>query len=42
MQARKDLLHCWSILLKQKVGETYCCVQYFEEHFELLDSLVVW
>jgi calcium binding protein 39 len=41
-ETRKDLLHCWSILLKQKVGDTYCCVQYFEEHFELLDSLVVW
>jgi calcium binding protein 39 len=40
-ETRKDLLHCWSILLKQKVGDTYCCVQYFEEHFELLDSLVV-
>ncbi|KAL0647506.1 hypothetical protein Bca4012_045797 [Brassica carinata] len=40
-ETRKDLLHCWSILLKQKVGEAYCCVQYFEEHFELLDCLVV-
>ena len=36
------MVHCWSILLKQKVGSTYCCVQYIEEHFELLDFLVVW
>ncbi|KAF4358864.1 hypothetical protein CsatB_026050 [Cannabis sativa] len=40
-EARKDLAHCWSILLRQKVGSTYCCVQYIEEHFELLDFLVV-
>ncbi|KAJ0092901.1 hypothetical protein Patl1_25502 [Pistacia atlantica] len=40
-EARKDLVHCWSILLKQKVGSTYCCVQYIENHFELLDFLVV-
>ncbi|KAK3189870.1 hypothetical protein Dsin_029431 [Dipteronia sinensis] len=39
--ARKDLVHCWSILLKQKVGSTHCCVQYIENHFELLDFLVV-
>ena len=24
MQARKDLVHCWSILLKQKVESRYC------------------
>jgi len=41
-EARKDLVHCWSILLKQKVGTTFCCVQYIENHLELLDSLVVW
>ncbi|KAF4358712.1 hypothetical protein G4B88_015063 [Cannabis sativa] len=41
-EARKDLAHCWSILLRQKVGSTYCCVQYIEEHFELLDFLVVY
>ncbi|KAE8076928.1 hypothetical protein FH972_015546 [Carpinus fangiana] len=41
-EARKDLVHCWSILLKQKVGTTFCCVQYIENHMELLDSLVVW
>ncbi|KAI9194932.1 hypothetical protein LWI28_010226 [Acer negundo] len=40
-EARKDLVHCWSILLKQKVGSTHCCVQYIENHFELLDFLVV-
>ncbi|XP_059452972.1 uncharacterized protein LOC132183626 [Corylus avellana] len=41
-EARKDLVHCWSIFLKQKVGTTFCCVQYIENHLELLDSLVVW
>ncbi|GLU08273.1 hypothetical protein SLE2022_251960 [Rubroshorea leprosula] len=40
-EARKDLVHCWSILLKQKVDSTYCCVQYIENHLELLDFLVV-
>ncbi|GAV63344.1 Mo25 domain-containing protein [Cephalotus follicularis] len=40
-EARKDLVHCWCILLKQKVGSTYCCLQYIENHFELLDFLVV-
>ncbi|XP_056175667.1 uncharacterized protein LOC115693259 isoform X4 [Syzygium oleosum] len=40
-EARKDLVYCWAILLKQKVGSTYCCVEYIENHFELLDSLVV-
>ncbi|KAJ7954999.1 Calcium-binding protein 39 [Quillaja saponaria] len=40
-EARKDLVHCWSILLKQKVDTTYCCVEYIEKHFELLDFLVV-
>ncbi|KAH9765422.1 protein mo25 [Citrus sinensis] len=40
-EARKDLVHCWSILLKQKVDSTYCCVQFIENHFELLDFLVV-
>ncbi|KAJ1297048.1 hypothetical protein BS78_01G348500 [Paspalum vaginatum] len=37
---RKDLVHCWCILLRQKVDETYCCVQYIENHLELLDFLV--
>ncbi|KAK6265511.1 hypothetical protein QUC31_016348 [Theobroma cacao] len=40
-EARKDLVHCWSILLKQKVDSTYCCVEYIENHLELLDFLVV-
>ncbi|THG04434.1 hypothetical protein TEA_003282 [Camellia sinensis var. sinensis] len=40
-EARKDLVHCWSILLKQKGDSTYCCVQYLENHLELLDFLVV-
>nr|XP_048333323.1 calcium-binding protein 39 [Ziziphus jujuba var. spinosa] len=40
-EARKDLVHCWSILLKQKIGSTYCCVEYIENHLELLDFLVV-
>ena len=41
-QTRKDLVHCWSILLKQKVGSAYCCLEYIENHLELLDFLVVW
>ncbi|XP_042518730.1 calcium-binding protein 39-like [Macadamia integrifolia] len=40
-EARKDLVHCWSILLRQMVGSTYCCVDYIENHLELLDFLVV-
>ncbi|XP_024986360.1 calcium-binding protein 39 isoform X2 [Cynara cardunculus var. scolymus] len=39
-EARKDLVQCWSILLKQKVGSTYCCVQFLENHSDLLDFLV--
>lgn len=42
LQARKDLVHCWCILLRQKVDESYCCVQYIENHVDLLDFLVVW
>ncbi|KAH7666938.1 Mo25-like protein [Dioscorea alata] len=41
-QARKDLGHCWCILLSQKVGSSYCCVDYIENHVELLDFLIVW
>ncbi|KAL6838266.1 hypothetical protein ACP4OV_031938 [Aristida adscensionis] len=37
---RKDLVYCWSILLRQQVDENYCCVQYLENHLELLDFLV--
>ncbi|KAK8572998.1 hypothetical protein V6N13_048560 [Hibiscus sabdariffa] len=40
-EARKDLVHCWSILLKQQVDSTYCCVEYIEKNLELLDFLVV-
>ncbi|XP_060217741.1 uncharacterized protein LOC132645026 isoform X1 [Lycium barbarum] len=40
-EARKNLVHCWSIMLKQKVDSTFCCVQYMEKHLELLDFLVV-
>lgn len=40
-EARKNLVHCWSIMLKQKVDSTFCCVQYMERHLELLDFLVV-
>ncbi|XP_028796322.1 calcium-binding protein 39 isoform X2 [Neltuma alba] len=40
-EARKDLVHCWSILLKHKVDSKYCCVEYLEQHAELLDFLVV-
>ncbi|KAL5219583.1 hypothetical protein ABZP36_020267 [Zizania latifolia] len=37
---RKDLVHCWCVLLRQKVDESYCCVKYIENHLELLDFLV--
>ncbi|KAL4271473.1 hypothetical protein GQ457_13G015120 [Hibiscus cannabinus] len=40
-EVRKDLVHCWSILLKQQVDSTYCCVEYIEKNLELLDFLVV-
>ncbi|OWM78519.1 calcium-binding protein 39 isoform X2 [Punica granatum] len=40
-ETRKDIVYCWSILLKQKVGSTYCCIEYIENHFDLLDSLVI-
>ncbi|XP_009339937.2 calcium-binding protein 39 [Pyrus x bretschneideri] len=41
-EARKDLVHCWSILMKHKVESTYCCAEYMENHLELLDFLVVY
>ncbi|KAM2211870.1 hypothetical protein COP1_022121 [Malus domestica] len=41
-EARKDLVHCWSTLMKQKVESTYCCAEYTENHLELLDFLVVY
>ncbi|KAF2311042.1 hypothetical protein GH714_019266 [Hevea brasiliensis] len=37
---RERIFHCWSVLLKQKVDSKYCSVEY-ENHFELLDFLVV-
>ncbi|CAN4113508.1 unnamed protein product [Withania somnifera] len=37
----KNLVHCWSIMLKQKVDSTFCCVQYMGKNLELLDFLVV-
>ncbi|KAL1543183.1 calcium-binding protein 39 [Salvia divinorum] len=40
-EARKNLVHCWSILLKQKVDSVNCCEQYMEKHLELLEFLVV-
>ncbi|KHG20305.1 Calcium-binding 39 [Gossypium arboreum] len=40
-EARKDLVHCWSIFLKQQVDSKYCCVEYIEKNLELLDFLVV-
>ncbi|XP_077232174.1 mo25 family protein [Tasmannia lanceolata] len=40
-EARKDLVHCWCILLRQKVGSSYCCLDYIENHMDLLDFLVV-
>ncbi|KAF6145221.1 hypothetical protein GIB67_041416 [Kingdonia uniflora] len=40
-ETRKDLVHCWCIFLRQMVGSSYCCVEYLENHSELLDFLVV-
>lgn len=40
-EARKDIVHCWCILLKQTVGSSCCCVDYIESHSDLLDFLVV-
>ncbi|KAL9256847.1 Calcium-binding protein 39-like protein [Drosera capensis] len=40
-QARKDLVHCWSILSRQSMDSKYCCLEYIEHHLELLDFLVV-
>ncbi|KAL0376538.1 UNVERIFIED_CONTAM: hypothetical protein Scaly_0771400, partial [Sesamum calycinum] len=40
-ETRKNLVHCWSILLKQKVDSVFCCAKYMENHLELLDFLVV-
>ncbi|WOL16396.1 calcium-binding protein 39-like isoform X1 [Canna indica] len=40
-EARKDLVYCWSILLRQNIDSKYCCVEYLESHLELLDFLIV-
>ncbi|KAG8483249.1 hypothetical protein CXB51_022190 [Gossypium anomalum] len=32
--SKKDLVHCWSILLKQQVDSKYCCVEYIEKHLD--------
>ncbi|KAK9673225.1 hypothetical protein RND81_12G154500 [Saponaria officinalis] len=40
-QARKDLVLCWSVILRQEVDDSNCCVDYIENHLELLDFLVV-
>lgn len=40
-QARKDLVYCWSTLLKQHQDSRYFCVEYLESHLELLDFLVL-
>ncbi|CAL9096340.1 unnamed protein product [Musa textilis] len=40
-QARKDLIHCWSILLRHNIDSRYCCVEYIENHLELLDFLII-
>ncbi|PIA44744.1 hypothetical protein AQUCO_01700381v1 [Aquilegia coerulea] len=40
-EARKDLVHCWCILLKQTIGSGNCCVEYIESHLDLLDFLVL-
>eukprot|EP00252_Welwitschia_mirabilis_P021385 TRINITY_DN5479_c0_g1_i2.p1 TRINITY_DN5479_c0_g1~~TRINITY_DN5479_c0_g1_i2.p1 ORF type:complete len:168 (+),score=43.71 TRINITY_DN5479_c0_g1_i2:178-681(+) len=39
-EARKDVVHIWSSLLKQKTGSGSCCLEYIENHTELLDFLV--
>ncbi|KAL6532299.1 hypothetical protein OROGR_014269 [Orobanche gracilis] len=40
-ETRRNIVHCWSLLLKQKVDSLFYCVQYVENHLELLDFLVV-
>lgn len=39
-ETRKIIVHCWSTLLRQEVNSVFCCVQYMEDHLELLDFLV--
>ncbi|KAF6177033.1 hypothetical protein GIB67_040931 [Kingdonia uniflora] len=40
-EARKDLVYCLCIFLRQMAGSSYCCVEYLENHSELLDFHVV-
>lgn len=37
LQARKDLVHCWAILLRDNG-----CLDYIENHPALLDFLIIW
>lgn len=39
--ARKDCVHIWGALLRQRVGATHCGLEYLESHVELLDYLVM-
>eukprot|EP01018_Ginkgo_biloba_P025962 Gb_11217 [translate_table: standard] len=39
-EARKDLVHIWCTLLRQNIGSNNCCLEYIENHTELLDFLV--
>lgn len=40
-EARKDCVHIWGAVLRQKVGSTQCGLEYLESHTELLDFLVL-
>ncbi|XP_073397022.1 uncharacterized protein [Physcomitrium patens] len=40
-EARKDCVHIWGAVLRQKVGATQCGLEYLESHTELLDYLVL-
>ncbi|RAL44300.1 hypothetical protein DM860_015660 [Cuscuta australis] len=41
-EARKNLVQCWTVMLRQKLDDSiFCCVRYMENHLELLDFLVV-
>ncbi|KAH7299888.1 hypothetical protein KP509_24G035000 [Ceratopteris richardii] len=39
--ARKDSAQIWSVLLRQKIGSSECCLEYLENHLHLLDLLVI-
>ncbi|KAI5060098.1 hypothetical protein GOP47_0024518 [Adiantum capillus-veneris] len=40
-EARKDSVQIWSVLLRQKIGISACCLEYLENHLHLLDLLVI-